>query len=55
VSKDDPNYGAKALSDIDVSLTPVVRTTIAKWTDDAYVNKMVRAKVDLGKLFHDAP
>jgi len=55
VSKDDPNYGAKALSDIDVSLTPTVRTTIEKWADDAYANKMIRAKVDLGKLFHDAP
>ena len=52
VSKDDPNYAAKSPSDIDISITPAARQLIGKWTEDAYAEKMIRSKVDLGNLFH---
>jgi ABC-type nitrate/sulfonate/bicarbonate transport system substrate-binding protein len=51
VSKEDPNYDAKKLADIDISVTPAARDMIAKWADDAYANKMIKSKVDIGKLF----
>jgi sulfonate transport system substrate-binding protein len=51
VSKDDPNYDAKKLSDIDVSVTPAAKAMLSKWADDSYTYKMIRSKVDTGKLF----
>jgi len=51
VSKEDPNYDAKTLADIDISVTPAARDMMAKWADDAYASKMIKSKVDIGKLF----
>ncbi|TCT05154.1 ABC transporter substrate-binding protein [Aquabacter spiritensis] len=51
VSKDDPNYAAKSLSDIDIQVTPASRALIEKWATDAYDYKMIRSKVDFGQLF----
>lgn len=51
VSKEDANYEAKSLSDIDISVTPAARDMITKWTDDAYANKMIKSKVEIDKLF----
>jgi ABC-type nitrate/sulfonate/bicarbonate transport system substrate-binding protein len=50
-SKEDANYDAKSLSDIDISVTPSARDMIAKWTADAYANKMIKSKVEIDKLF----
>jgi ABC-type nitrate/sulfonate/bicarbonate transport system substrate-binding protein len=51
VSKEDSNYDAKSLADVDISVTPAARAMVTKWTDDAYANKMIKNKVDIGKLF----
>jgi hypothetical protein len=50
VAQDDANYSANR-ADIDISVTPAARTLIGKWADDAYAHKMIRAKVDMAKLF----
>jgi ABC-type nitrate/sulfonate/bicarbonate transport system substrate-binding protein len=52
VSKEDANYSAKSLSDIDVSVTPAARTLVSKWAADAHAYKMIRRPVDLNTLFH---
>jgi ABC-type nitrate/sulfonate/bicarbonate transport system substrate-binding protein len=51
VSKEDANYSATKLSDIDISVTPAARELVTKWAADAYANRMIRAKVDISKLF----
>ena len=51
VSKDDPNYAAKQLSDIDISITDGARKLISTWAEDAYQSKMIKSKVDLTSLF----
>jgi ABC-type nitrate/sulfonate/bicarbonate transport system substrate-binding protein len=51
VSKEDANYSAAKLSDIDISVTPAARALIGKWVDDAYAHKMIRTKTDTGALF----
>jgi ABC-type nitrate/sulfonate/bicarbonate transport system substrate-binding protein len=50
VAQDDANYSANR-ADIDISVTAGARGLIAKWADDAYAHKMIRSKVDMGKLF----
>lgn len=55
VSKEDSNYNAAAISDIDISLNPAARAAFAKWVDDAYAYKMIRTKVDTSTLFQAAP
>ncbi len=50
VSKEDTNYSAAKLSDIDISVTPAARALVSKWTVDAYDNKMIKKQVDIGKL-----
>jgi ABC-type nitrate/sulfonate/bicarbonate transport system substrate-binding protein len=50
VAQDDANYSANR-ADIDIAVTASARALIAKWADDAYAHKMIRAKVDMGKLF----
>jgi ABC-type nitrate/sulfonate/bicarbonate transport system substrate-binding protein len=52
VSKDDPNYSAKQLSDIEIAITPDARKLLSAWAEDAYQYKMIKSKVDLDKLFH---
>jgi ABC-type nitrate/sulfonate/bicarbonate transport system substrate-binding protein len=51
VSKEDPNYSATNLSEIDISVTPEVRALVSKWAADAYNNKIIKEQVDMGKLF----
>jgi ABC-type nitrate/sulfonate/bicarbonate transport system substrate-binding protein len=51
VSEDDPNYAAKQLSDIDVTITDKAREMISTWAKDAYEFKMIRSEVDTSKLF----
>ncbi len=51
VSEDDPNYAAKQLSDIDVTITDKARELISTWAKDAYEFEMIRSEVDTGKLF----
>jgi ABC-type nitrate/sulfonate/bicarbonate transport system substrate-binding protein len=51
VSKEDSNYGAASLSDIDISVTPAARALLTKWTEDAYTYKMIKNKVDIDRLF----
>jgi ABC-type nitrate/sulfonate/bicarbonate transport system substrate-binding protein len=51
VSKDDPNYMATKLSDIDISVTPEARKLLTKWAADSYEHKMIKTQVDIGKLF----
>jgi len=51
VSKEDANYSAKSLADIDVSVTPAARALVSKWTVDAHAYKMIRRPVDLNTLF----
>jgi sulfonate transport system substrate-binding protein len=52
VSKEDANYSAKSLADIDVSVTPAARALVSKWAVDAHAYKMIRRPVDLNMLFH---
>ncbi|MCF8475929.1 MAG: NrtA/SsuA/CpmA family ABC transporter substrate-binding protein [Pseudolabrys sp.] len=51
VSKEDANYEATKLSDIDVSVTPASKTLITKWAKDAYAHKRIKTGVDIEKLF----
>jgi len=51
VSKEDTNYRAASLSDIDISVTSAARALLTKWTEDAYANKMIKNQVDIDKLF----
>jgi len=51
VSREDSNYAAANLSAIDISVTPAARDLITKWTEEAYDNKMIKKKVDIGELF----
>jgi ABC-type nitrate/sulfonate/bicarbonate transport system substrate-binding protein len=55
VSKEDVNYTATELSDIDISVNESARAIIAKWAEDAYAHKMIRSKIDLSELFYRAP
>jgi ABC-type nitrate/sulfonate/bicarbonate transport system substrate-binding protein len=50
VSKEDPNYAARSLGQIDLAVTPADRTMIEKWAADAYAERMIKAKLDLGAL-----
>jgi ABC-type nitrate/sulfonate/bicarbonate transport system substrate-binding protein len=52
VSREDANYSAKSIADIDVSVTPAARALVGKWTADALAYKMIRRPVDLSGLFH---
>jgi ABC-type nitrate/sulfonate/bicarbonate transport system substrate-binding protein len=52
VSKEDANYSAKSLAEIDISVTPAARALVGKWAADAYTHKMIRRAVDLNTLFH---
>jgi ABC-type nitrate/sulfonate/bicarbonate transport system substrate-binding protein len=51
VSREDANYTAAKREDIDISLTASARALIEKWAQDAYAQKMIRNRVDTGKLF----
>ncbi len=50
VSGEDPNYAARSLGQIDLSVTPADRTMIAKWAADAYAERMIKMKLDTGAL-----
>lgn len=50
VSSDDPLYNKKA-SDIDLSVAASDRALIAKWSDDALAQGMIKKKLDVGSLF----
>ncbi len=50
-SRDDPNYTATLLSDIDISISEDVRKLVSTWAEDAYQYKMIKSKVDLTTLF----
>lgn len=52
VSREDANYSATGIADIDISVTPAARGLIGKWATDALANKMIRRAVDLSTLFH---
>jgi hypothetical protein len=49
-SKEDPNYGARSLGQIDLAVTPADRAMIEKWAADAYAERMIKAKLYLGAL-----
>jgi ABC-type nitrate/sulfonate/bicarbonate transport system substrate-binding protein len=49
-SKDDPNYEAGSIAQINLAVTPADRVMIEKWAADAYTERMIKAKVDLGAL-----
>ena len=50
VSVDDPFYN-KAPADIDISVKDSDRALIAKWSDNAFAQGMIKKRVDLGLLF----
>jgi len=52
VSREDANYAATSISDIDISVTPAARSLIGKWAADSLSHKMIRRAVDLSTLFH---
>lgn len=51
VSREDANYSAKSVADIDVSVTPAARALVGKWAADALAYKMIRRPVDMSTLF----
>jgi sulfonate transport system substrate-binding protein len=52
VSGDDPFYNGDPAR-IDISVKPSDRALIAKWADDAFVQGMIKKKVDLDLLFQN--
>lgn len=52
VSKEDANYSAASIADIDISVSQGARALVGKWTADALAHKMIRQPVDLSTLFH---
>ena len=53
VSKEDPNYAVRSLGHIDISVTPADRTMIEKWAADAYTERMIKVKFDIGELLRE--
>lgn len=51
VSKEDANYSAAKIDDIDISVTAAARQLIGSWTENARLHKMIKNPVDLSKLF----
>ncbi|MFD1330885.1 ABC transporter substrate-binding protein [Methylopila musalis] len=51
VSKEDPNYDAKTVEDINVAVTPAERTAIEIRAAAAFENGLIRAKADTSRLF----
>jgi ABC-type nitrate/sulfonate/bicarbonate transport system substrate-binding protein len=52
VSKEDANYSANSIADIDISVTQGARALVGKWAADALAHRMIRRPVDVSNLFH---
>lgn len=46
VSTDDPNYQVKALKDVSIDLSPVVRRRLVDWFEASFEHGMVKVRID---------